>query len=414
MTKQIPRGYKQTKLGVIPEDWEVVKLGKIAKFIGGGTPSTKHVDFWSGHIPWISSSDLIENDIRYINTTRFITTEAINNSATKIIPENSVLIVSRVGVGKIAVNKQALCTSQDFQSAILENDNSYFFAYLLQLKTKKLIELNQGTSIKGLVKDDLSSLVVNRPPLKEQEKIAEILSTWDEAITKQEQLIKQKQVFKKGVMQQIFSQKIRFKDCNGNDYPTWQNSTLEKIAIFSKGKSISKSDISAEGTIKCIRYGELYTRYREVVKKVFSKTNIDKQQLVFSDINDVIMPASGETASDIATASCILESGIAIGGDINIIRSKLNGIFLSYYLNLIKKCEIASLSQGNSVVHLYATQLKQIQISFPTNMEQDKIADFLIEIDDEISKQTEQLNQLNLQKQSLMQKLLTGQVRALK
>ncbi|MEN9945636.1 MAG: type restriction/modification system, specificity subunit, partial [Pseudomonadota bacterium] len=218
----VAAGYKQTKVGIIPEDWDVVKLGDIGKFIGGGTPSTQNIGFWSGDIPWISSSDLIEDNIRHINITRFITKEAINNSATKMVPINSILIVTRVGVGKVAVNQQVLCTSQDFQNIILENNNSYFFAYLLQQKTRKLIELNQGTTIKGLVKEDLSSLLMESPPLAEQEKIAEILTTWDNAIIKHEQLIEQKQIFKKGLMQQIFSQQLRFKDDNDNYYPDWQ------------------------------------------------------------------------------------------------------------------------------------------------------------------------------------------------
>ena len=179
----IKQGYKQTKVGIIPQDWEVVKLGKIGDLIGGGTPSTKNEEFWNGNIPWISSSDLNENNIYDISISRFINEQAIKNSATKLIPNKSILIVSRVGVGKIAINNKPLCTSQDFQSLILKKDNHIFLAYKIKNEIQKLIACNQGTSIKGFVKEDLSNLQIPLPPLKEQEKIAEILTTWDEAIT---------------------------------------------------------------------------------------------------------------------------------------------------------------------------------------------------------------------------------------
>ena len=95
-------------------EWEEDIIGNRGDFIGGGTPSKRNSAFWQGDIPWVSSSDISEESIQFINKTRFITKEAIKNSATKIVPANSLLIVSRVGVGKVAVTKEEICTSQDF------------------------------------------------------------------------------------------------------------------------------------------------------------------------------------------------------------------------------------------------------------------------------------------------------------
>ena len=94
-------------------NWHSSYLGEIVDYCGGGTPSTKNKSYWNGNIPWISSSDLYEDDIYKINKTRFITEQAIQNSATKLCPKESICIVSRVGVGKVAVTQQELCTSQD-------------------------------------------------------------------------------------------------------------------------------------------------------------------------------------------------------------------------------------------------------------------------------------------------------------
>lgn len=410
MTKQIPQGYKQTKVGIIPEDWEVVRFGVIAKFFGGGTPSTQNLEFWKGDIPWISSSDLIEDNIRDINITRFITKEAVNNSATKIIPKNSILIVSRVGVGKIAINKHALCTSQDFQSAVLEDGNNYFFAYLLQLKTKKLIELNQGTSIKGLVKGDLSSLFMEKPPLKEQEKIAEILSTWDDAIVKQEQLIEQKQVFKKGIMQQIFSQKIRFKDDNGNDYPAWSNETLADVSDVRDGTHespqyvemgypfITSKNLLENGNIDFINVNFISeTDYN----------NFNKRSLV--EISDILFGMIGTIGNPVI----VKKTGFGIK-NVALVKElqRLKNQYLIHYLRSYGAMkQFHQQNTGGTQKFIALGIIRQLTIKLPCIKEQNQIADLLTNIDDEITKQTEILEQLNLQKQSLMQKLLTGQVR---
>ena len=185
----------------------------------------------------------------------------------------------------------------------------------------------------------------------------------------------------------------------------WEEKLFESVAKFSKGKGISKSDISPSGTQPCIRYGELYTYYSETIESVVSYTDISPDDLVLSKANDVIIPASGETQIDIATASCVLKSGIALGGDLNIIRSKMNGVFLSYYLNNAKKKDIAQLAQGISVVHLYSSQLKNLKLNIPKISEQQKIADCLTSIDELVTAQTQKIETLKAHKKGLMQQL---------
>jgi type I restriction enzyme S subunit len=185
-------------------DWQEKRLGDAGHFKGGGTPSTKTAEYWTGDIPWISSSDLTDESIYHINTTRFINKNALKNSATKLIPANSILIVSRVGVGKVAVNRCSLCTSQDFTNLVLFNDNPIFLAYFIKLTTKKLLEFNQGTSIKGIVKSDLEEIKIPIPSLKEQQKIASFLSNIDRKIETAQTQLTQTRTFKKGLLQQLF------------------------------------------------------------------------------------------------------------------------------------------------------------------------------------------------------------------
>lgn len=208
-------------------------------------------------------------------------------------------------------------------------------------------------------------------------------------------------------MGNISTPKIRFPDFKGE----WINNSLGEIAKLSKGKGISKEDISETGETECIRYGELYTTYNETIDTVFSKTNIDTSHLVLSEANDVIIPASGETEVDIAKASCILKSGIALGGDLNIIKTINNGVFLSYYLNSKKKIDIAKLAQGISVVHLYAGQLSKLQLKIPSLLEQQKIASFFTAIDQKITQLKRKKNLLEQFKKGVMQKLFSQEFR---
>ncbi|AIT08551.1 hypothetical protein LO80_00235 [Candidatus Francisella endociliophora] len=200
--------------------------------------------------------------------------------------------------------------------------------------------------------------------------------------------------------------KLRFKEFSGE----WVEKKLGDVSAFSKGKGISKNDISENG-IECIRYGELYTKYSETINEIHSKTNLRIDDLVLSKSGDIIIPASGETAIDIATASCVMKDNVALSGDINIIRTLQNGVYLSYYLNNSKKYEIARLSQGISVIHLYSSQLKTLKINLPTLPEQQKIADCLSTWDDSIENLKSLVENKKLYKKGMMQKLFSQEVR---
>ena len=205
----------------------------------------------------------------------------------------------------------------------------------------------------------------------------------------------------------VLAPKLRFKEFNDS----WSNKKLGDVAQFQKGKGISKIDIVEDGELECVRYGELYTTYNETIKKIVSKTNLLPQDLFLSEYNDVIIPASGETQIDIATASCVLKSGVALSGDLNIIRSPMNGVFLSYYLNSKKKFDIARLAQGSSVMHLYSAQLKSLKLNIPTLPEQQKIASFLSAVDEKIQHLTRKKELLEQYKKGVMQQLFSGKLR---
>ena len=196
---------------------------------------------------------------------------------------------------------------------------------------------------------------------------------------------------------------LRFPEFSGE----WIESKLGDIADFSKGAGISKDQRSEEGN-PCILYGELYTRYKsEVITNVFSKTALPDSELVKSKANDIIIPASGETAEDIATARCVPFDNILLGGDLNIIRlHEQDGKFFSYQLNGVRKYDIATVAQGVSVVHLHTGDLKGITVKYPSHIaEQEKISQILGLIDDRIATQSKIIEELTALRSALLEKV---------
>ncbi|WP_308232353.1 restriction endonuclease subunit S [uncultured Prevotella sp.] len=184
---------------------------------------------------------------------------------------------------------------------------------------------------------------------------------------------------------------LRFPEFQGE----WEEERLADIADLYKGTGISKDQLSDDGE-PCILYGELYTKYKsETIREVISKTNIDNTKLVRSKANDVIIPCSGETAEDIATARCVLNGNILLGGDLNIIRLHgYDGAFMSYQLNGRRKYDIAKVAQGVSVVHLYGEHLKGVKTINPCLEEQKKIAKLLSLLDERIATQNKIIDKL--------------------
>lgn len=187
---------------------------------------------------------------------------------------------------------------------------------------------------------------------------------------------------------------MRFKEY----YENWTIKPLGAVCKFLKGRGISKEDLSNTGN-PCILYGELYTTYKTaIIKDIKSKTLLELKSLVRSKSNDVLIPCSGETAEDIATSICVPYDDVLIGGDLTIIRSELNGAFLSNQINSVRKLNIAKVAQGKSIVHLQADELKKINISFPRIAEQQKIANFIDLLDQRIDTQSKIIKFLFSQK----------------
>ncbi|MBE2283975.1 MAG: restriction endonuclease subunit S [Prosthecobacter sp.] len=385
-----------------------IKLGEVAKVTSGGTPSRQIPRYWDGQIPWVTTSLIDFNRVSCAD--EFITDEGLDNSSAKLFPKGTVIMAlygQGVTRGKVAILEFEAATNQACAAMLIHDRrlvNEYLF-YDLQRRYTELRQLSNDGSQKNLSGDLLKNLEVTLPYVPEQQKVAAFLTAVDGRI---EQLSRKKallEAYKKGVMQQLFTQTLRFQDDHGHDFPDWEEKRLSQVATITKGSGISKADIDANGDTPCIRYGELYTDYGELIDEVKSRTSLPRKDLVMSRKNDVIIPSSGETHIDIARAACVIHDDVALGGDLNIMQTKQNGVFLAYYLNNACKHAIARVAQGSSVVHLYPDQLKGLLLRLPSLPEQTKIASFLSALDGKIGAVGEQMRQTQAWKKGLLQQM---------
>lgn len=227
------------------EAWEQRKLEELAsKFTGGGTPNTSNPNYWNGEIPWIQSSDLEEDDVLSLTVKKHISQEGLKNSAAKIIPKNSLVIVTRVGVGKLVVNTQEIATSQDFLSLSGIKGNSRFLAYSLYSLLKKITQRVQGTSIKGITKTDFLKEAIFVPSLEEQEKISSCMVEVDKLITLHQRKLNRFQKIRTTFLQKMFPKNgetkpaIRLTGFNAD----WEQEKLQNFAVRITRKNIKKQN----------------------------------------------------------------------------------------------------------------------------------------------------------------------------
>ena len=238
------------------------------------------------------------------------------------------------------------------------------------------------------------------PCLDEQEKVARFLALLSDRINKQHLIISALKKYKRGVVRTLLSPKhCKLKNVE------WTTAKIGNIGTFIKGAPLSKADISSDGT-PFILYGELYTTYNEVISKVVRKTQASVDKQYYSQIGDVIIPTSGETPEEISTASCVMLPDIILAGDLNIYRcTQVDGRIMSYILNHVVNDRIARVAQGKSIVHVQATEISKIEITYPDLISQKKLIETFDAITARIDQSMRELELLQVHRKALLQQL---------
>ena len=284
-----------------------------------------------------------------------------------------------------------------------EIDNQYFAALF---KTSNLINEFRKNS-QGLTSDtwnlkypQIRPIRLCIPSLQEQNKISSFIGTLEERISKQRQLVDSLKKYKRGAVRSLLSAK----SCPLKN-ASWTTAKMGELGYFIKGAPLSKADISEDGT-PFILYGELYTTYNEVVTSVKRRTQAQIDETFLSRVGDVVIPTSDETPEEISTASCVMLPDVILAGDLNIFRGdKVDGRIMSYLLNHVVNGKIARIAQGKSVVHIQASELCKLTLTYPDKNTQNTIIGFLSLLDDKIMNEENLLAFLSVLKEGLLQQL---------
>jgi type I restriction enzyme S subunit len=388
-------------------DWESNLLGMVASVTSGGTPSRSKLSYWSGKIPWITTSLINFNNI--YKADEFITKEGLDNSSAKLLTPNT-LLIAMYGQGKtrgkVAILKIKACTNQACASILPSDNISVIFLFQnLSGQYENLRNLSNDGGQKNLSGTLIKQLKISFPLKPEQQKIANFLSSVD---TKIEQLSKKQNLltqYKKGMMQKLFSQTIRFKADDGSDFPSIRKGRLKDFGFFYYGKSAPKTSVKPNAETPCVRYGELYSTYDENISEIKSYTDIPLSKLKLSKGGEVLVPRVGEDPLDFANCSYLPLANVAIGEMISVYNTKEDGLFITYYINSSLKKQLAKLVEGGSVSNLYFRYVENIEVQIPSKKEQMKVAKFLSSIDKKIEQINNQITQTKQFKKALLQQM---------
>ena len=387
----IPQGYKQTELGIIPEDWEVKQISDFTSVVTGGTPSTQHAEYWGGDIRWMNSGEL---NLKFVyDVEGRITEEGLNNSSTHIIPAKCVL-VGLAGQGKTrgtaAYNLVSLCTNQSI-AAFLPTDthSSLYLYYVIDSLYDYLRLLSSGDGGRGgLNKQILSSLNIVLPPITEQRAIAEALSDVDGLIAALDKKIAKKRLLKQGAMQQLLTGKKRLPGFTDK----WKYAALEHLLEYEQPTKylVQSTDYIESGTPVLTAGKTFILGYTAETKGIYTNLPV----IIFDDFTTdskyVTMPFKAKSS-----AMKMLQ-----------LKDRRYNLRLVY--------ELMQLIQFPLYDHqrYWISEYSKLQVYIPSNFkEQQAIATILSDMDKEIADLEAQRDKYRLLKSGMMQKLLTGQIR---
>lgn len=398
--------FKQTEIGLIPEDWEVVTISKIAETSSGGTPSRSINRYYNGNIRWITTSEL--KDSRIYDSIEHITEEAVQNSSAKKFPKGTVLMAMYgATIGKLGILEVCSTTNQACCAIICRDiKNIYLFYYLFFIR-KEIILQGCGAGQPNISQNIVKNINIGLPKEIEQKKIASALTSIDNLLLSLDKLIEKKRLIKQGAMQELLTGKKRLLGFSGE----WVERRLGEISEMNSGGTpsvnvkeyygygipfLSISDMSWQGkylkqTEKSITYLGLKNSSARIVP------------------SGTILYAMYASIGKCSIANIELAISQAILG-IKVNKEVLNNIYLYYYLSFIEN-KAKEIGQQGTQSNLSKQIVEKFKLQLPTIKEQQTIATVLSSIDKEIESLEGKKAKYEQIKQGMMQQLLTGKIR---
>lgn len=423
------REMKHTEIGDIPVDWELQTFEETFRILSNNTLSRENLNNRGGLVRNVHYGDILtkfsevldcaHDEIPYLNDISLLTSSA------QLLQDGDIIIADTAEdetVGKATEisglgDERMVAGLHTIPCRVKKGDFAPgWLGYYMNFCAyhDQVIPFVTGIKVSSIAKTALRETLIAIPSKEEQEQIVRFLSDIDEVIHNIKCEIEKLILYRKAQIQALLP-------AEGRNIPvvrlpgytkSWRIATVESLADFSKGNGYSKNDLKDIGH-PIILYGRLYTKYQFAISSVDTYVQM-KDNSVLSKGNEVIIPASGETAEDIARAAAVLSPNIILGGDLNILRpySYMNPMFVALSIsNGTAQKELSKKGQGKSVVHIHNSDIKEITISYPEKDEQDAIVNVFLEIDGLLQIQQDKLNKYIQVKKGMMSELLTGRTR---
>jgi type I restriction enzyme S subunit len=392
------------------DEWEERELGDLAlETYGGGTPNTSVDEYWDGDIAWIQSSDVEEEQLTNIVPRKFVTKKGIIVSATKLIPGNSIAIVTRVGVGKIAFMPYCYTTSQDFLSLSKLKIDNWYGVYSISKKIKSELHAVQGTSIKGITKEELLAKTIYIPFSKEEQiKIGSLFQNLDALITLHQRKHDKLTTVKKAMLEKMFPKEgtdvpeIRFKGFTGK----WERRELGEVAKFRRGSFPqpygNKEWYDGDGAMPFVQVIDV-TETLSLVEDTKQKISIIAQaKSVFVEKGKIVVTLQGSIGRvAIVQYDAYVDRTLLIFEEF---KRTVNTLFWAYIIQ--QKFEIEKKkAPGGTIKTITKEALSVFEILLPVYDEQIKIGSYFQHLDSLISIHKRELDKLKNIKKACLAKM---------
>ena len=406
--QHIPQGYKSSPLGIIPEDWEVKRLGEIAEITSGTTPLRANRSYYDGGtIPWVKTTDL--NNKELFDTEEYVSEIAVSKTSLKLLPKGTVLVAMYGGFNQIGRTSilGIEATINQALSALICNDKVLNFYVLAWLNGRVDDWKNLAASSRkdpNITGKDVERFHILVPKKEEQQRIVSVLSLWDTAISKQTALIEKLTLRKKGLMQQLLTGKKRLKGFEGE----WGKSKFidifhKKVQTRNHGNNIQVLSVTKEGIVS----------QKEYFNKTIASDDTSKYLLV--EKGDLAMSGLNFWMGSCHILTQFEEGIISPAYKVFSVNDVFSIEYIIYFVQgqMFKNSLLGSSVIGASIVrrNLDMEMLEEWSYPMPSLSEQNAIASVLVQADKEIEKQKQRLSSLQEQKKGLMQVLLTGKKR---
>ena len=422
---EIGNNFKQTEIGLIPEDWEVVRLREVSKYMkAGGTPRRSIKEYWNGDIPFVKIEDITSSGKYLLETKEKISKKGLDNSSAWLVPPNSILLSMYASIGEVTITKFPVATNQAIL-AIIPNEKTTvdFLYYCLKLHGKRLYSYIVQTTQKNVNKAITENLPIPLPPLEEQRKIARVLDKIQQAIEIQDRIIEQAKRLKKSLMQKLFTEGLYGEEQKETEIglipKSWEVVRLGELSEIKYGYRTSIPKISESNGIPIISMADITSegqilwdniRRIKVNQTIIQRHQLNDGEILFNWRNSPEHVGKTAIFRKIYSEPYICASFII---RIRTIESYLSSVFLHYQIMFMKINGYFAQKSRRAVgqTNFNASVLKNLPILLPPLEEQKQIAHILSVVDEKIEVEQKRKQVLKELFKTMLHKLMSGGIR---